>query len=75
MGLRGKRLLRGPGLGKPHRWLYRGQVLPTNRQVSVEAAVTAADDDRQILQADGYLSVDGLIIYQMNDFTLRLLKT
>jgi 3-hydroxymyristoyl/3-hydroxydecanoyl-(acyl carrier protein) dehydratase len=57
---------------KPHRWIYRGQVLPSNKQVSVQASVTAVDDDRQTIQADGFLLVDGLVIYQMNDFTLRM---
>ena len=54
----------------PHRWLYRGQVLPSNKQVTVQASVTAIDDGRRAIQADGFLLVDGLVIYQMNDFTL-----
>jgi 3-hydroxymyristoyl/3-hydroxydecanoyl-(acyl carrier protein) dehydratase len=58
--------------GTRHRWVYRGQVLPTDRAVSVQAMVTAVDDAQRFLQADGLLSVDGRIIYQMNDFTLRL---
>lgn len=60
------------GLGKPQRWLYRGQVLPSNREVSVQAVIKSIDDDRRLLQADGCLMVDGLAIYQMNDFTLAL---
>jgi 3-hydroxymyristoyl/3-hydroxydecanoyl-(acyl carrier protein) dehydratase len=55
-------------LGKPHRWLYRGQVVPGNKRVTVQAAITRADE--QAVTADGYLLVDGLVIYQMNDFTL-----
>ena len=57
--------------GRRHRWLYRGQIVPANRRVTVEAWVTAADDRERILTADGILSVDGKIIYQMNDFTIR----
>jgi hypothetical protein len=38
----------------------------------VQAVVTARDDVTRILTADGFLLVDGLIIYQMQDFTLRL---
>jgi len=34
--------------------------------------ITARDDERRWLKADGYLLVDGKVIYQMNDFTLRL---
>jgi acyl transferase domain-containing protein/3-hydroxymyristoyl/3-hydroxydecanoyl-(acyl carrier protein) dehydratase len=59
-------------LGRPHRWQYRGQVIPTNQQVIVQAAVTARDDSARRLTADALLLVDGLVIYRMNDFTLRL---
>jgi hypothetical protein len=59
-------------LGKEHRWVYRGQVLPCDRQVSVQAVVTAVDDEQRWLQADGLLAVDGRIIYQMIGFTLRM---
>ncbi len=55
-----------------HKWLYRGQIVPTNRQVTVEAWITAVDDRLRILTADGLLSVDGRPIYQMNDFTLQM---
>jgi acyl transferase domain-containing protein/3-hydroxymyristoyl/3-hydroxydecanoyl-(acyl carrier protein) dehydratase len=56
----------------PHRWLYRGQVIPESREVTVQSVITAVDDGGSRLTADGHLSVDGLVIYQMNDFTLRL---
>jgi PfaB family protein len=59
-------------LGENHRWNYRGQIIPSNDQVVVEAVVTAIDDEQQLLKADGFLSVDGKVIYQMKDFTLRL---
>lgn len=58
--------------GQRHRWLYRGQVVPTNSTVTVEAWITSCDDDQRLLVADGMLSVDGRPIYQMNDFTLRM---
>ena len=54
-----------------HEWTYRGQVIPTDGLVTVEAVVTAVDDRRRLLRADGYLSVDGRVIYAMKDFTLR----
>jgi 3-hydroxymyristoyl/3-hydroxydecanoyl-(acyl carrier protein) dehydratase len=54
-----------------HRWAYRGQVIPTNKQVRVQAVVTAIDEARREITADGYLSVDGKTIYRMNDFRLR----
>jgi 3-hydroxymyristoyl/3-hydroxydecanoyl-(acyl carrier protein) dehydratase len=55
-----------------HRWLYRGQVVPTNSRVMVSAWITAVDDQQRILTVDGFLSVDGKLIYQMNDFTVTM---
>ncbi|WP_282754861.1 beta-ketoacyl synthase N-terminal-like domain-containing protein [Desulfuromonas thiophila] len=52
----------------PHQWSYRGQIIPTNRQVRVEACIEALDHQRQELCASGLLSVDGKIIYQMQQF-------
>lgn len=65
-------VLAAVALGHKHRWLYRGQVVPDSRQVTVSAWVTAVDDRQRMLTADGYLAVDGKLIYQMNDFTVRL---
>jgi 3-hydroxymyristoyl/3-hydroxydecanoyl-(acyl carrier protein) dehydratase len=59
-------------LGKVHAWLYRGQVLPSNRQVSIQAEITAVDDARRQIETDGFLSVDGRIIYRMTGFSLGL---
>ena len=58
--------------GEQHRWNYRGQIIPSNDQVLVEAVVTSIDDEQRLMKADGYLSVDGKVIYQMKDFTLRI---
>jgi 3-hydroxymyristoyl/3-hydroxydecanoyl-(acyl carrier protein) dehydratase len=58
--------------GKKHGWRYRGQVVPTSKEVTVQAVLTARDDAARRLTADGFLLVDGLVIYQMKDFTLRL---
>ena len=57
--------------GKRHRWRYRGQVAPSSREVIVQAVITGRDDATRTLTADGCLLVDGLMIYQMNVFTLR----
>lgn len=59
-------------IGEEHRWIYRGQVIPKDSEVTVEAVVTRLDDDRRILYADGYLSVDGRIIYRMEGFTVHI---
>ena len=54
-----------------HSWTYRGQVLPTDKEVVVVLEVTAAADDVKRLTADGFLTVDGRVIYQMIGFTLE----
>jgi 3-hydroxymyristoyl/3-hydroxydecanoyl-(acyl carrier protein) dehydratase len=58
--------------GEKHHWLYRGQVIPSDRLVSVQAFITSVDDDRRLIRADGSLTVDGRIIYRMNDFALAI---
>lgn len=54
-----------------HEWTYRGQVIPTDSEVTVEAVVTEVDEARRLLRADGTLSVDSRVIYAMKDFTVR----
>jgi acyl transferase domain-containing protein/3-hydroxymyristoyl/3-hydroxydecanoyl-(acyl carrier protein) dehydratase len=63
-----------PMVGKEHRWRYRGQILPSNARVDVMAAITAVDEGARSLTADGWLSVDGLVIYHMSDFSLRIVE-
>jgi PfaB family protein len=58
--------------GQKHEWVYRGQVIPRDHRVTVQAVITRVDDAQQILWADGYLMVDGRIIYHMRDFALRM---
>jgi 3-hydroxymyristoyl/3-hydroxydecanoyl-(acyl carrier protein) dehydratase len=58
--------------GGPHHWTYRGQVIPTSRRVTVQAEVTAVSDAARTLTADGFLLVDGLVIYQMRGFSLTV---
>ena len=53
-----------------HRWSYRGQIIPGCQRVGVCASITAVDDERRTLTADGFLTVDGRTIYSMNDFSL-----
>jgi len=59
--------------GGKHEWLYRGQIIPSDSMVTVEAVVTRVDDETRTLYADGFLTVDGRIIYGMKDFPVRLL--
>jgi 3-hydroxymyristoyl/3-hydroxydecanoyl-(acyl carrier protein) dehydratase len=65
-------ILQSSALERKHSWLYRGQVVPGNKRVTVEAWITAADDVPRVMTAAGFLSVDGKSIYQMNEFTVRM---
>ena len=56
----------------PHQWLYRGQILPTDQSVTIAAVIKQVDHAEKRLTADGFLTVDDRIIYQMTDFTLRM---
>jgi len=57
----------------PHRWIYRGQVTPENKKIEVEAVVTKiVDTPVPTIYANGFLKVDGLYIYQMENFGFRL---
>lgn len=57
--------------GMKHDWVYRGQVIPRDKLVTVDAWITSVDDQNQVMFADGFLTVDGRVIYQMKDFSLR----
>lgn len=64
-----------PVIGVPHTWQYRGQILPENREVMVEAKAVAVDDDPvPEVRVDGTLKVDGLLIYNMRNFGIRLVS-
>ena len=56
-----------------HTWIYRGQIVPDNETVTVEACVTALEPPPvSSIRADGFLLVDGLPIYEMKDFGLKI---
>jgi len=61
-------------VGEEHEWVYRGQIVPKDHEVTVDAVITAVDDAQRILHADGFLVVDGRVIYQMKRFSLRVRK-
>ena len=57
-----------------HSWVYRGQILPTNRLINVEASISGIEETPvPRMTADGYLQVDGLYIYKMENFGIALL--
>jgi PfaB family protein len=60
--------------GTHHSWIYRGQILPVNGLVTVEAVITEIQDGPiPRLLADGFLEVDGLYIYKMDNFGIQLI--
>ena len=74
-GLSGSHRWQPVAVGSKHRWIYRGQVLPSATEVQIEASITSvdeADPQRPVVIADGFLRCDGRIIYEMLGFALRL---
>ncbi len=60
-------------LDNEHEWIYRGQVVPQNKQVVVDADIIAVEETPfPAVYANGFLKVDGLFIYEMKNFGLRL---
>jgi hypothetical protein len=59
-------------LGRKHKWLYRGQYTPVNKNVEVQCWITSVDEAAKTITADGLLSRDGLWVYEMRDFTLSI---
>jgi 3-hydroxymyristoyl/3-hydroxydecanoyl-(acyl carrier protein) dehydratase len=66
-------LFLAPALEEKHAWSYRGQVLPTNDLVTVEVEVTRIDPSSHTIWAKGFLIVDGLVIYEIKKFAIRLI--
>ena len=58
--------------GVKHGWSYRGQILPDRDRVRVQAIIKSRDDQSQTVVADGMLMVDGKVIYQMTNFSVKL---
>ncbi|AMV37010.1 beta-ketoacyl synthase N-terminal-like domain-containing protein [Planctomyces sp. SH-PL62] len=69
-GVDARAVFDSPGIGAEHGWSYRGQITPTSRLVTTQAWITGVDDARRRVTADGLLSVDGKVIYQMTGYTL-----
>ncbi len=58
-----------------HQWSYRGQVIPANKLVLVDAVITRIEEGPEpVIMADGCLQVDGIYIYKMEGFGLRLVQ-
>jgi len=60
-------------LDSSFKWTYRGQILQTNKRIEVEAYIKEIQNGPEpVLTADGFLKVDGLYIYKMENFGIRL---
>ncbi len=59
-----------------HEWIYRGQITQKNKKITLHAHIkdcTKAENDYSII-ADGALTVDGICIYEMKNFSLMFKK-
>ena len=70
-GLREASRWEAVAMDEKHEWIYRGQIVPSDHMITVEAVVTAVNDQDRLLKADGFLLVDGRVIYAMKDFAVR----
>ncbi|MDR2443722.1 MAG: hypothetical protein LBE31_09430 [Deltaproteobacteria bacterium] len=61
-----------PAVDNIHRWLYRGQIVPKNNEVTLGLKVLHADQARKALTFSGLLWVDNLVVYQIDDFTVAM---
>jgi len=63
-------------LGAPMTWKYRGQVVPSNRTISVTLEITEVtrDDGRPLARGRASLWVDGKRIYSASDLGLRIVE-
>ena len=60
-------------VGREHIWVYRGQIIPSHRRVEVEVVVTGIEDGpTPTVAGSGFLKVDGIPIYEMKNFGVRL---
>jgi hypothetical protein len=59
-----------PMPGSTHEGVYRGKVIPTNKEVLVELEISKIDAENRIAVASGFVIVDDLVIYELKNFTL-----
>ena len=62
--------------GQPHEWIYRGQIIPSNKKIELHAHIKDVihENDNYSVTADGALTVDSICIYEMKDFSLDFNK-
>ncbi|MDR1295805.1 MAG: hypothetical protein LBO05_00170 [Deltaproteobacteria bacterium] len=57
--------------GVAHRWLYRGQIIPFNKDVAFGLKVVHSEQHTGTLTLKGLLWVDNSLVYQVDDFAVR----
>ena len=59
-----------------HEWIYRGQIIPSNNQVKIHAHIKdcTRTDHGFHASADGALEVDGICIYEMENFSVSFIR-
>ena len=64
-------------LERPHKWKYRGQVLPKHRQVhtTLEITETGRDERGVYALANASLWADGQRIYELDGLGMRIVAT
>lgn len=60
----------GIACAQEHQWRYRGQVTPDSEKMVVQVHVKTRHPETKTLKADAILLVDGLVIYEMMDFSV-----
>ncbi|MCG8638893.1 MAG: SDR family NAD(P)-dependent oxidoreductase, partial [Desulfobacterales bacterium] len=60
----------GMPMDHTHEWIYRGQIIPENKQVEIHAHIRQCNQSENsfAVTADGALVVDGICIYEMKNF-------
>jgi len=60
-----------------HKWIYRGQIIPSNDTVLIQAHIKESSDENgnYTIVADGSLVVDGICIYEMEDFSVQFVPS
>lgn len=63
-----------PALGQALVWAYRGQVVPSNKEVLTDIEILEVLDEGEscLIRAEGSLWVDGLRIYEVSNYCLRI---
>ena len=63
--------------GHAHEWIYRGQIIPKNKQITIQAHIKSCsqEEDSYSVVADGALTVDNICIYEMIDFSISFIPS